>query len=94
MVFDPAAFFSQFSILKWDGGCVTCSIRKLKNSNDFVNQAVKKNLDNVVGIVYREVQSYSVTKTRKKNTVSPLHMNLKLQTVKDATEHSVCVRRE
>ena len=41
---------------------------------------------NVVGIVYREVQSYSVTKTRKKNTVIPLHMNLKLQTVKDATE--------
>ena len=46
------------------------------------------------GIVYREVQSYSVTKTRKKNTVIPLHMNLKLQTVKDATEHSIRVRHE
>ena len=46
------------------------------------------------GIVYGEVQSYSVTKTRKKNTVIPLHMNLKLQTVKDATEHSIHVRRE
>lgn len=33
-----------------------------------IKQSIKKHLDNVLGIVYGEVQSYSVTKTRSANS--------------------------